>query len=167
MMTPVSSITPLLPKPAFVIPAGTNVAANPGETQRSVFTSSVLSSASAEPFLSGTSSVYLEEMFEAWKRDPSSVHLSWHAYFSQVEAGAPPGGAHAKVPAGGGGGAVAVMAPMAGAGAAVSGKDLHDHLAIQEIIRAYQTRGHHIADLDPLGILSADLDSSIPPALVP
>jgi len=61
---------------------------------------------------------------------------------------------------------VAVMAPTASAGAAVSGKDLHDHLAIQEIIRAYQTRGHHIADLDPLGILSADLDSSIPPALV-
>ena len=56
--------------------------------------------------------MYLEEMFEAWKRDPSAVHLSWHAYFSQVEAGAPPGAAHAKVPPGGGG--AAMVAPMAG-----------------------------------------------------
>ena len=47
----------------------------------------------------------------------------------------------------------------------VSGKELHDHLAVQELIRAYQTRGHHTANLDPLGILSADLDSSTPRSL--
>lgn len=29
----------------------------------------------------------------------------------------------------------------------------------------FQTRGHNIADLDPLGINSADLDDSIPPEL--
>lgn len=39
---------------------------------------------------------------------------------------------------------------------------VHDHLKIQLLIRSYQTRGHNIADLDPLGINSADLDDTIP-----
>ena len=30
--------------------------------------------AAAEPFLSGSSSVYVEEMYSAWQRDPNSVH---------------------------------------------------------------------------------------------
>jgi 2-oxoglutarate dehydrogenase E1 component len=32
-------------------------------------------------------------------------------------------------------------------------------------VRAYQVRGHHVADLDPLGILDADLESKTPPEL--
>ena len=32
------------------------------------------SSGAAEPFLSGSSSVYVELMYEAWTQDPSSVH---------------------------------------------------------------------------------------------
>lgn len=32
------------------------------------------SSASAEPFLDGTSSSYVEEMYNSWLRDPASVH---------------------------------------------------------------------------------------------
>ena len=32
-------------------------------------------------------------------------------------------------------------------------------------MRAYQVRGHHVADLDPLGILDADLDDVKPPEL--
>lgn len=30
--------------------------------------------AAAEPFLSGSSSTYVEEMYLAWQRDPNSVH---------------------------------------------------------------------------------------------
>ena len=30
--------------------------------------------AAQEPFLSGSSSVYVEEMFKSWKDDPNSVH---------------------------------------------------------------------------------------------
>lgn len=33
-----------------------------------------LSSASAEPFINGTSSSYVEDMYESWKTDPNSVH---------------------------------------------------------------------------------------------
>lgn len=31
-------------------------------------------SAAAEPFLDGTSSSYVEEMYNSWLRDPASVH---------------------------------------------------------------------------------------------
>jgi 2-oxoglutarate dehydrogenase E1 component len=31
-------------------------------------------SAAAEPFLNGSSSAYVEEMYNAWLRDPASVH---------------------------------------------------------------------------------------------
>ena len=30
--------------------------------------------AAAEPFLSGSSSVYVEEMYSSWQQDPKSVH---------------------------------------------------------------------------------------------
>ncbi len=36
---------------------------------------------------------------------------------------------------------------------------------VQLLVRAYQVRGHHVADLDPLGILDADLDDVKPPEL--
>lgn len=44
-------------------------------------------------------------------------------------------------------------------------KVVQDHLKVQTLIRAYQVRGHSIANLDPLGIYDADLDPSIPPEL--
>ena len=28
----------------------------------------------AEPFMNGSSSAYIEDMFEAWQKDPNSVH---------------------------------------------------------------------------------------------
>ena len=42
---------------------------------------SLNAAAAAESFLSGSSSVYVEEMYEAWSYDPKSVHASWDAYF--------------------------------------------------------------------------------------
>ena len=33
------------------------------------------------------------------------------------------------------------------------------------LVRAYQVRGHHVADLDPLGILDTDLADVKPPEL--
>jgi 2-oxoglutarate dehydrogenase E1 component len=40
-----------------------------------------------------------------------------------------------------------------------------DVLQVQLLVRAYQVRGHHIAQLDPLGIMEADLDAKTPPEL--
>ena len=36
---------------------------------------------------------------------------------------------------------------------------------VQLLVRAYQVRGHHVAELDPLGILDADLADVKPPEL--
>ena len=129
--------------------------------------------AAAEPFLSGSSSIYVEEMYESWRADPKSVHKSWDAYFRQVDAGAAPGTAYVSPPAISSTGtltiplgAVTVAASAAAAPAGISPKEIEDHLSVQTIIRAYQMRGHNIADLDPLGINSADLDNEIPPELI-
>jgi hypothetical protein len=43
-----------------------------------------------ESYLSGSSSSYMDEMYEAWMRDPKSVHPSWDAYFKGVYYTAPP-----------------------------------------------------------------------------
>jgi 2-oxoglutarate dehydrogenase E1 component len=48
-----------------------------------------------------------------------------------------------------------------------SSYDVNDHMKVQLLVRAYQVRGHHIAKLDPLEILNADLDSSFPKELDP
>jgi hypothetical protein len=41
----------------------------------------------SESFLSGTSSVYAEQMLAAFKKDPESVHVSWRSYFENLESG--------------------------------------------------------------------------------
>jgi len=126
--------------------------------------------AAAEPFLSGTSSNYVEDMFESWQHDPKSVHKSWDAYFKQVESGAVPGSAYVSPPSVSYSGTLQVpvtaVAAPAKVTAEVSEKEVGDHLSVQALIRAYQMRGHNIADLDPLGINSADLDNETPPELI-
>uniref|UniRef100_A0A915EQU5 2-oxoglutarate dehydrogenase, mitochondrial n=1 Tax=Ditylenchus dipsaci TaxID=166011 RepID=A0A915EQU5_9BILA len=121
------------------------------------------STVTAEPFLNGSSGVYIERMYESWLEDPSSVHKSWDVFFSNVEAGAAPGQAFQSPPALSHVTSSALRQPSAHL---VPNEDInraiHDHLKIQLLIRSYQTRGHNIADLDPLGINSADLDDTIP-----
>ncbi|KIH60595.1 oxoglutarate dehydrogenase (succinyl-transferring), E1 component [Ancylostoma duodenale] len=211
---------------------------------------STASTVKQEPFMNATSSVYIEQMYDAWKADPKSVHASWDAYFRNVEGGAAPGQAYQAPPitygavgvpgvlptaipsnvAVGGGftmqqpakpvareqparppgpvekyidvkeelearklnakktslsrtietrpytlsgweskfgpqlGQAAVM-PATGLDMSTSLQSISEHLKVQLLIRSYQTRGHNIADLDPLGINSADLDDTIPPEL--
>ena len=45
------------------------------------------SAAAAETFLTGTSSLYAEQMFEQYQMDPNSVHPSWKQYFDNMLAG--------------------------------------------------------------------------------
>ncbi|XP_033747681.1 LOW QUALITY PROTEIN: 2-oxoglutarate dehydrogenase, mitochondrial-like [Pecten maximus] len=112
--------------------------------------------AAAEPFLSGTSSAYVEEMYNSWLKDANSVHKSWDSHFKMVSKGAQPGEAYARPPALGGS-----MIPAGATGmqpGAVGEKEITDHLSVQALIRAYQIRGHHSADLDPLGISQATIN---------
>jgi 2-oxoglutarate dehydrogenase E1 component len=43
-----------------------------------------------DSFATGTSANYLESMYQAWRRDPKSVHLSWDTYFGNLERGMDP-----------------------------------------------------------------------------
>lgn len=40
-----------------------------------------------ETFLSGTSGLYAEQMFEQYSEDPNSVHPSWKQYFDNLQEG--------------------------------------------------------------------------------
>ncbi|XP_036338441.1 2-oxoglutarate dehydrogenase-like, mitochondrial isoform X1 [Rhagoletis pomonella] len=111
------------------------------------------SSAPAEQFASGTSATYVEEMYNSWLRDPTSVHTSWDAYFRSNSYNAPPDFQPVQrnlIPLSGG-------ATALSSGGAIDSKTIEDHLAVQAIIRSYQSRGHLAADLDPLGILRTDI----------
>uniref|UniRef100_A0A7N5ZZE5 2-oxoglutarate dehydrogenase complex component E1 n=1 Tax=Anabas testudineus TaxID=64144 RepID=A0A7N5ZZE5_ANATE len=56
------------------------------------------SSVAAEPFLNGTSSNYVEEMYYAWLENPRNVHKSWDIFFRNANAGALPGAAYQSPP---------------------------------------------------------------------
>ncbi|KAH8548513.1 oxoglutarate dehydrogenase, E1 component [Umbelopsis sp. PMI_123] len=116
-------------------------------------------------FMQGNSAAYIEEMYEAWLKDPSSVHLSWQIYFKNMANGISPGQAYQPpptiVPS-----ASARLPSLPGAQMATgSSSEVIDHMKIQLLVRAYQVRGHHIANLDPLGIQHVDLQSSTPKEL--
>ena len=111
----------------------------------------------SETFLTSTNAEYVEEMWEAWKGDPKSVHVSWAAFFKNLEAGAPLGEGWVIPPT------LATaphfMAPPTQQAVqqqvqnlAGGDKLLEDHLKVQLLIRAYQFRGHELAPLDPLGM---------------
>ncbi|KAM9932505.1 hypothetical protein OXX80_007862, partial [Metschnikowia pulcherrima] len=51
-----------------------------------------------DTFLQSNSSNYVEEMYEAWRQDPSSVHVSWNAYFKNLDGGAPASAAYSAPP---------------------------------------------------------------------
>ncbi|KAG7282373.1 hypothetical protein CRUP_029694, partial [Coryphaenoides rupestris] len=120
----------------------------------------------SEPFLNGTSSNYVEEMYFAWLEDPKSVHKSWDVFFRNANAGAPPGAAY-QSPLGLTVAAAAALPQGSSMGAQPNVEKLvEDHLAVQSLIRAYQIRGHHVAQLDPLGIMDADLDSCVPTDII-
>ncbi|XP_046743343.1 2-oxoglutarate dehydrogenase, mitochondrial isoform X5 [Diprion similis] len=117
-----------------------------------------------EPFLNGSSSSYVEEMYNAWLQDPHSVHVSWDSFFRNSTAGATPGLAYQappslvpnynQVPPGS---LMPYGASPALSHSPINEKIIDDHLAVQAIIRSYQARGHLVAELDPLGIMQTEL----------
>ncbi|KAH1013388.1 hypothetical protein HUJ04_002382 [Dendroctonus ponderosae] len=122
--------------------------------------------AASEPFLNGSSGQYVEDMYNAWLVDPSSVHASWDAFFRNSQGGgagysAPPSLAQPRrneVPLG------ALIPSLGGSnalGGGINEKVIDDHLAVQAIIRSYQQRGHLVAKLDPLDIMFSDRTATI------
>ena len=114
----------------------------------------------SEAFLSGTNSVYMEEMYRLWRSDPKAVHASWNAYFKNVDAGLGPGQAYTPPPTlQPGVKSVPAAAPAAGAGGAS-----YDKIRVMHMLRAFQVRGHEEANLDPLGIAGRDTVPELDPA---
>jgi 2-oxoglutarate dehydrogenase E1 component len=115
-----------------------------------------------DSFLSTSNATYVDEMYDAWKKDPSSVHVSWNAYFKNIDGNVPPSQAFTApptlVPTPSGG---VVTAVPTGAGGAHN--DVLVHLKAQLLVRAYQVRGHLKAHIDPLGISFADDKSTDTP----
>ncbi|KAM9618606.1 2-oxoglutarate dehydrogenase-like, mitochondrial isoform 1-T1 [Trichechus inunguis] len=108
----------------------------------------------------GGGSSYMEEMYFAWLENPRSVHKSWDSFFQKASEGASCGLVQPQPPS-----IIPESRPALSRGTKTS-KLVEDHLAVQSLIRAYQIRGHHVAQLDPLGILDADLDSFVPSDLI-
>ncbi|KAG0325402.1 2-oxoglutarate dehydrogenase E1 component, partial [Dissophora globulifera] len=120
--------------------------------------SSTSNVAAKDAFLQGNSASYVEEMYSAWLKDPTSVHLSWQIYFRNQSQGMSPSQSFQSAPTIPPSGGVPSLVP----GSQVGSSDVVDHLKIQLLVRAYQARGHHMANLDPLAINKADLMASPP-----
>ncbi|EPT30542.1 putative 2-oxoglutarate dehydrogenase e1 component, mitochondrial precursor [Toxoplasma gondii TgCatPRC2] len=132
----------------------------------------------SESFLTGTSAAYVEQMYNAWQRDPSSVHASWNAYFTNVLQDLPAGASFCLPPSAG------VSSGLLGSTTAVGGaargapfissapgslpagasfvtpeslpvspqQSVHDTSRLIQMVRGYQMRGHEIAAVNPLSL---------------
>ncbi|EGF84102.1 hypothetical protein BATDEDRAFT_34093 [Batrachochytrium dendrobatidis JAM81] len=115
----------------------------------------------AEAFLNGPSSAYIQEMYAAWLQDPKSVHLSWQSYFKNLASNgqapafsAPP----TLIPSFstqvmGADGAPSLHESGSDNGA-IPADSILDHMKVQLLVRAFQVRGHQLANIDPLEINS-------------
>lgn len=119
---------------------------------------------SSDSFLQTNNATYVDEMYDAWRKDPSSVHVSWNAYFKNIENNnISPSSAFTAPP-------TLVPTPAGGAGVGFDpdstpiNEDVVTHLKVQLLVRAYQVRGHQKAKIDPLGISYGD-KSDIPKEL--
>jgi 2-oxoglutarate dehydrogenase E1 component len=104
-----------------------------------------------ETFLSGTSSVYAEQMYELYLHDPTSVHESWKLYFDNLGEGKAYTQEDYSAP-------TAAVNPNAVEGPGI-GKNMaqaSDSLGVSHLIRAYQVSGHLAASLDPLGLYNKE-----------
>lgn len=108
-----------------------------------------------DSFLQGNAANYVDEMYMQWKHDPSSVHVSWQVYFKNMESGDMPMSQAFQPPPTivptPEGGITPQLLPSVGASTA-EGSEVSNHLKVQLLVRAYQSRGHHKANIDPLGL---------------
>ncbi|XP_017841880.1 2-oxoglutarate dehydrogenase, mitochondrial [Drosophila busckii] len=123
----------------------------------------------------GTNAVFVERLYSQWSQNPKSVEESWDAYFSgkrntssvtvdnkkSFKAAGSSTALAAPKPSAPPAREVASAAAAAPASAPADFRYIDDHLVVQAIIRAYQSRGHLAADLDPLGIVGPTGGSSV------
>ncbi len=103
--------------------------------------------------LDGGNIVYLEQQYEGYLRDPNSVSESWRRYFEQLPMvqGQAHDIPHSEVRQHFYD--IARSSTSRRRGPVVASSDEHERKQIQvgSLIDAYRTRGHQLADIDPLG----------------
>ena len=82
----------------------------------------------------------IENTYQEWRKDPSTVDPSWSYFFEGFEAGLNAGTSDAPQALGG-------LPGNVGAG---EGREARDHLGISRLIHRYRDLGHLVADLNPL-----------------
>jgi len=126
-----------------------------------VFAASTRGFSVKDNFLNGSNANYADHMYAQWKEDPSSVHASWHAYFTNIEGGAESTAAFDVPPTIGQSGKDAALEEilnlLKSGGANVSAGDTQDSVRASQdsaklsvLVRAFLTHGHLVADIDPL-----------------
>eukprot|EP00484_Ammonia_sp_Unknown_P029358 CAMPEP_0197031134 /NCGR_PEP_ID=MMETSP1384-20130603/10224_1 /TAXON_ID=29189 /ORGANISM="Ammonia sp." /LENGTH=1058 /DNA_ID=CAMNT_0042460619 /DNA_START=34 /DNA_END=3210 /DNA_ORIENTATION=+ len=95
---------------------------------------------------SGSIGQYADDLFERWQKDPNSVDKSWREYFEKYHGYFSAGEflADAEAPSN-----VSNEAAL---------KMIDDATNLLKLVRSYQSYGHYIAQLDPLGILQQGVD---------
>ncbi|KAK8093615.1 hypothetical protein PG997_000300 [Apiospora hydei] len=96
----------------------------------------------SDNFLSGSTANYIDEI----------VHVSWQVYFKNMESGDMPISQAFTPPPNLVPGAAGATGGVVGTIGQGQGSDVTNHLKVQLLVRAYQARGHHKANIDPLGI---------------
>ncbi|VFQ90699.1 unnamed protein product [Cuscuta campestris] len=90
-------------------------------------------------FLDGTSSVYFEELQQAWEQDPNSVDESWDNFFRSFVG-------------------QATISP------GIFGQTIQESMNLLLLVRAYQVNGHMKAKLDPLSLEERQIPDDLDPA---
>ncbi|KAG7189385.1 hypothetical protein KM043_017032 [Ampulex compressa] len=145
--------------------------------------------------LNMTNSQYLDYMYKAWLKDRKSVSASWDSYFQLIHADDPVPKATIPVASAVAKPAIRISSPASFASSNLTGVQstglmfpkesaraksdsemqgdqfVNGALDINATIRAYQARGHLIADIDPLGIQNPESKKlqgtpNLPPAIV-
>ena len=115
----------------------------------------------SSPF-SSAQAPYVEEQYERFLADPSSVSAEWREFFSPFGAGPrPQPAAQAKRPA------PSPARPSTAAPAhPAPTTDAEKQSSVSRLIQFYANRGHLIADIDPLGLMQRPVPRVLDPAYV-
>ncbi|OXS00249.1 2-oxoglutarate dehydrogenase E1 component [Shewanella algae] len=117
--------------------------------------------------LSGANSTYVEEMYEAYQEDPTSVSDDWRAVFEQLP---PVNGASADVPEASHSKIRDYFRSLAQEGRSKGTSRVSDpdvdakQVKVLQLINAYRFRGHQNANLDPLELWKRDIVAELDPA---
>lgn len=96
-----------------------------------------------DSFLAGCNAEFVENLFEKWVENPSSVAASWDIYFKNLVRGVEPEYAFSQAP-------TDTSRPMHIAPDHAMKFAVSNNMKARLMIDAFRMRGHEIADLDPL-----------------